>query len=45
MLNKIVDLTLNNRWMVMATVIGLVAAGGWALFTIPVDAFPDLTNN
>ena len=45
MLNRIVDFTLKNRWMVMAAVIGLVAAGGWALFTIPVDAFPDLTNN
>src|SRR5436190_10764020 len=45
MLNRIVDFTLKNRWMVMAAVVGLVAAGGWALFTIPVDAFPDLTNN
>jgi heavy metal efflux system protein len=45
MLNRIVDFTLKNRWMVMAGVIGLVAAGTWALFTIPVDAFPDLTNN
>src|SRR6266536_1424294 len=45
MLNGIVDFTLKNRWMVVAAVIGLVTAGGWALFTIPVDAFPDLTNN
>ena len=45
MLNRIVDFTLQNRWMVMAAVLGLFAAGGWALFTIPVDAFPDLTNN
>jgi len=45
MLNKIVDFTLKNRWMVLAAVAGLAVAGGWALFTIPVDAFPDLTNN
>jgi heavy metal efflux system protein len=45
MLNRIVDFTLENRWMVMAAVLGLIAAGTWALFTIPVDAFPDLTNN
>jgi len=45
MLNKIVDFTLTNRWMLLAAVAGLVVAGGWALFTIPVDAFPDLTNN
>jgi heavy metal efflux system protein len=45
MLNGIVDFTLQNRWMVMASVVVLVIAGMWALFTIPVDAFPDLTNN
>ena len=45
MLNRIVDFTLKNRWMVMAAVAVLIIAGTWALFTIPVDAFPDLTNN
>ncbi len=45
MLNRIVDVTLTNRWLVLAAVVILLAAGGYALYTIPVEAFPDLTNN
>ena len=26
-------------------ILTLLAAGGYALYTIPVEAFPDLTNN
>jgi len=45
MLNRIVDVTLTNRWLVLAAVLVLLAAGGYALYSIPVEAFPDLTNN
>jgi len=45
MLNRIIDLTLTHRWLVLAAVLVLLAAGGYALYTIPVEAFPDLTNN
>src|SRR6266699_410193 len=45
MLNRIIDLTLTHRWLVLAAVMVLLAAGGYALYTIPVEAFPDLTNN
>src|SRR6266705_1275732 len=45
MLNRIVDVTLTYRWLVLASVLILLAAGGYALYTIPVEAFPDLTNN
>src|SRR5712691_3241361 len=45
MLNRIVDFTLMYRWLVLAAVLVLLAAGGYALYTIPVEAFPDLTNN
>ena len=45
MLNRIIDLTLAYRWLVLAGVLTLLAAGGYALYTIPVEAFPDLTNN
>jgi len=44
-LNRIIDLTLTHRWLVLAAVLVLLAAGGYALYTIPVEAFPDLTNN
>jgi heavy metal efflux system protein len=45
MLNRIIDLTLAYRWLVLAGILVLLAAGGYALYTIPVEAFPDLTNN
>src|SRR6202030_4237144 len=45
MLNRIIDVTLAHRWLVLAGILALLAAGGYALYTIPVEAFPDLTNN
>jgi cobalt-zinc-cadmium resistance protein CzcA len=44
-LNRIIDATLSNRWLVIAGTLALLAVGGYALYTIPVEAFPDLTNN
>jgi heavy metal efflux system protein len=45
MLNVIIDITLAHRGAVLLAVVLLAAAGGYALYTIPIDAFPDLTNN
>lgn len=45
MLNRVIDLTLAYRWLVLTAIVALLAAGGFALYTIPVEAFPDLTNN
>lgn len=45
MLNRIIDVTLEYRWLVLAGVLVLLGAGSYALYTIPVEAFPDLTNN
>jgi cobalt-zinc-cadmium resistance protein CzcA len=45
MLNRIVDLTLAYRWLVLFGVLALLLGGAYALYTIPVEAFPDLTNN
>jgi cobalt-zinc-cadmium resistance protein CzcA len=45
MLNRIIDLTLQYRWLAFLGIIALLAGGGYALYTIPVEAFPDLTNN
>src|SRR5215469_1038703 len=45
MLNRIVDFTLSYRWLVLVCVLILLATGAYALYTIPVEAFPDLTNN
>src|SRR2546427_6277872 len=45
MLDRLIDFTITNRWIVMAGVLVLIGVGGYALYTIPVEAFPDLTNN
>lgn len=45
MLNRIIDLTLSYRWLVLIGIVALLGAGGYALYSIPVEAFPDLTNN
>jgi cobalt-zinc-cadmium resistance protein CzcA len=45
MLSRIIDTTLEYRWLVLIALLGLLGVGGYALYTIPVEAFPDLTNN
>lgn len=45
MLNRILSFSLSHRWVILLGVMLLVACGGWIVYTIPVDAFPDLTNN
>ena len=45
MLNRVIDFALAYRWLVLAGIFALLAGGGYALYTIPVEAFPDLTNN
>ena len=45
MLNRIIDLTLAHRWLFLTGMLALLGAGGYALYTIPVEAFPDLTPN
>src|ERR1700739_1556650 len=45
MLDRIIDVTLSYRWLVLIAIVALLGVGGYALYTIPVEAFPDLTNN
>ena len=45
MLNRIIDSVLAYRWLVLMAVMALIGVGGYALYTIPMEAFPDLTNN
>jgi cobalt-zinc-cadmium resistance protein CzcA len=44
-LRHLIDFSLDNRWFVLCSVAALVLAGGYALLNLPIDAFPDLTNN
>jgi cobalt-zinc-cadmium resistance protein CzcA len=45
MLKKVIDVALAYRWFVVLGIFVLLAVGGYALYTLPVEAFPDLTNN
>ncbi len=45
MLKRVIDFTLAYRWLVVLGLFVLLAVGGYALYTLPVEAFPDLTNN
>jgi cobalt-zinc-cadmium resistance protein CzcA len=45
MLHRLIDFHLRHRWFVLAGLAGLVGFGVYAMLHIPIDAFPDLTNN
>ncbi len=45
MLKRVIDVTLAYRWFVVLGLFVLLGVGGYALYTLPVEAFPDLTNN
>jgi heavy metal efflux system protein len=44
-LNRFIDFHLKHRWFVLIGLIGLVGMGTYSLSRLPIDAFPDLTNN
>src|SRR3989338_6008623 len=45
MINKLLELSLRNRFLVVAAYLGLAGWGLWALNATPVDAIPDLSDN
>ncbi len=45
LLRKIIDFHLQHRLFVLVGLAGLISLGLWALARLPIDAFPDLTNN
>lgn len=45
MLNRLIDYHLRQRWVVLLGLVLIIGAGVWAMRQIPIDAFPDLTNN
>ncbi|MDX2041969.1 MAG: CusA/CzcA family heavy metal efflux RND transporter [Acidobacteriota bacterium] len=45
MIERLISFALKQRFITLALVGLLIAAGVYALATIPIDAFPDLTNN
>src|SRR5881296_3399192 len=45
MIHRLIELSLRNRGLVIATYLGLAAWGYWALLHTPLDAIPDLSEN
>ena len=45
MLNKIIDLSVNNKFIVGLFTLVLIGTGLWSVTEVPVDAQPDITNN
>ncbi|MFM8393844.1 MAG: efflux RND transporter permease subunit, partial [Acidobacteriota bacterium] len=45
MIDQLISFSLRQRFITLALVAGLIVLGGYSLVTIPIDAFPDLTNN
>jgi cobalt-zinc-cadmium resistance protein CzcA len=44
-LNSLIDACFRQRWLVMAALVGVIVLGVYVALTLPIDAFPDLTNN
>ncbi|PKP82716.1 MAG: CusA/CzcA family heavy metal efflux RND transporter [Alphaproteobacteria bacterium HGW-Alphaproteobacteria-18] len=44
MLERIIDFSIRQRWLVMAIVLGLAGLGIWNFNRLPIDAVPDITN-
>jgi len=44
-LRKLIDFLLDNRWLVGALLIVLIVGGLTVMLNLPLEAFPDLTNN
>src|SRR3954471_13234498 len=45
MINRIIEFSMRNRWLVLAVYVALAAWGYWALLHTPIDAIPDLSEN
>src|SRR6187551_3403850 len=45
MINRLIDIALRNRFIVVVLYLGLSGWGWWALTSTPIDAIPDLSDN
>jgi copper/silver efflux system protein len=45
MIDRIIDFSMKNRWLIVAFYLAFAAAGYWALLYTPIDAIPDLSEN
>jgi copper/silver efflux system protein len=45
MINRIIEISMRNRWLILAVYAVLAVWGYWALLHTPIDAIPDLSEN
>src|SRR5437867_10973562 len=45
MINRIIEFSLKNRFVIVAAYLVLAGWGYWALLRTPIDAIPDLSDN
>jgi len=45
MINRMIEFSMKNRWLVLAVYAALAVWGYWALLRTPIDAIPDLSEN
>src|SRR5512134_3646266 len=45
MIDRLIDVALKNRFIVIALYVALAAWGWWSLGATPIDAIPDLSDN
>jgi hypothetical protein len=45
MINRLIDVALKNRFIVLVLYLGFAGWGWWALTSTPIDAIPDLSDN
>jgi Cu(I)/Ag(I) efflux system membrane protein CusA/SilA len=45
MINRIIEFSMKNRWLILAIYAAVAVWGYWALLHTPIDAIPDLSEN
>ncbi|AXP81827.1 Cobalt-zinc-cadmium resistance protein CzcA [Mariniflexile rhizosphaerae] len=45
MINKIIDFSINNKFIIGLLTLTIIGTGIWSITKVPIDAVPDITNN
>ena len=45
MINKIIDFSINNKFIIGLFTLTIIGVGIWSMTKVPIDAVPDITNN
>ncbi|ETN95742.1 CusA/CzcA family heavy metal efflux RND transporter [Zhouia amylolytica] len=45
MINRIIDFSINNKFIIGLFTLAIIGTGIWSMTKVPIDAVPDITNN